>query len=225
MRSVGESIHRVRHQIGKAAERVGRDPSTVLIVAVTKGVTSDRVVEAMSHGVFDFGENRVAEAESKADQIKGPIAWHFIGSLQSNKVGRLVRFARVIHSIDRLEIAARIDRMALVPIDVMVEVNVSGEQTKGGVSVDRTELLVELIQGFTTARVVGLMTMAPQSYDAEQARPYFRRLAGLRDDLQLRFPSIQQLSMGMSQDYEVAVEEGSTMVRVGQEIFGPPGGR
>lgn len=215
-----ESIQRVRDHIALSASKSGRDPSEVKLVAVSKGVSIDKILASVSYGLYDFGENRAAEAEAKSMQLGVPVSWHFIGRLQANKAARVARFARFIHSIDRVEIATRIDQKAPTLIEAMIEVNISGEQGKSGVSLEEAEGLVQATQHLAMVRVIGLMTMAPESDDPELARPYFRRLADLGERLRSRFPAIQHLSMGMSQDYEVAVEEGSTMVRVGRAIFG-----
>ena len=239
------ALERVRERIGGAAARAGRDPSQVTLVAVSKGQPAERVAEAARAGQRDFGENRTAEAVPKIAQLEawgaGGLRWHFVGRLQRNKVRTLFGtggtegpargdLVCLIHSVDRLELAAEIAKRAAGPADILVEVNTSGEEAKGGVHPSGLAALVDAIlrmPGADGVQVRGLMTMAPRVDRPEDARPYFRRLASLRDELGRRFPGagIGHLSMGMSQDYEIAVEEGATIVRVGAAIFGPGLGR
>jgi hypothetical protein len=231
MRDVAGALARVRERIHAAAVRAGRDPGLVTLVAVSKGADAERVVRAVEAGQRDFGENRVAEALSKQADLREHgvegLRWHFVGRLQRNKVRRIVHAVDLIHSVDRLELAHEIAARAARPVDVLVEVNTSGEPAKGGVEASGLADLVAAMSALPPVRVAGLMTMAPRVASPEEARPYFRRLAGLREDLERAFPGagIRGLSMGMSQDYEIAVEEGATLVRVGTAIFGPrPGG-
>jgi hypothetical protein len=236
------ALERVRERIGDAAARAGRNPSAVTLVAVSKGAPAERVLEAARAGQRDFGENRAPEAVAKIEQLEawgiGGLRWHFVGRLQRNKVRTIFGTARaaggdlvcLVHSVDRLELASEIGKRAAATADVLVEVNTSGEEAKGGVHPSELAALVDAIlgvPGVPGVRVTGLMTMAPRLRRPEDARPYFRRLATLRDDLGRRFPGagIDHLSMGMSQDYEIAVEEGATIVRVGAAIFGPGSGR
>jgi pyridoxal phosphate enzyme (YggS family) len=222
------AIGRVRERIDAAAARAGLDASSVTLVAVSKGRPAACVRAAFDAGVRDFGENRAGEAQEKARELErthagDALRWHFVGRLQRNKVRRLIEFVHLVHSVDRLALAEEIGARASRTVDVLVEVNTSAEAQKGGVAPDDAARLVEQIAAVGNVRVTGLMTMAPRVQRAEDARPCFRLLADLRDDLQKRFPDmgIRQLSMGMSQDYEIAVEEGATLVRVGAAIFGP----
>lgn len=223
MTSVAESLTRVRGEMARAAERTGRDPGGVMLVAISKAVPAERVREAIAAGQRDFGENRAQEAEAKHREVSEDVRWHFVGRLQRNKVRRLVDFLHLIHSVDRRELAEEIDRRAARPMEVLVEVNVTGEPGKGGVAANRLPQLLNELSVLPRLEVTGLMTMAPAVGDPEHARPYFRRLAELREDMRGRFPEmgIHHLSMGMSQDYVVAIEEGATIVRVGEAIFGP----
>ncbi len=193
------------------------------LVAVTKTVPVERIREAIAFGQRDFGENRVQEAAVKYKEIAEDVRWHFVGRLQRNKVRRLVEFASVVHSVDRLELAEELSKRATVPIQLLVEVNTSGEPTKGGLEPGELPGFIERAAGLPRVGLTGLMTMAPRVSDPEEARPHFRMLAALLEEMRERFPSLPlaHLSMGMSQDYEVAVEEGATMVRVGEAIFGP----
>lgn len=219
---MADGLARVRETIAGAAERSGRRPDEVMLVAVSKEVTPDRVGEAIRAGQRDFGENRAQEGLSKHLALEGePVTWHFIGRLQRNKVARVVRFAQFVHSIDRIELAREIERRASAPVSALIEVNLTGEEAKAGVAERDLISLVEMTLSLTRVHTVGLMTMTPLGLP-EDSRLYFRRLGKLFDRLSMRFPDggIRHLSMGMSQDYAVAVEEGATMVRVGRAIFG-----
>lgn len=237
---VQASLERVRGRIQQACQRVKRDPDSVSLVCVTKGVSPERIEEALACGVGDIGENRVQEALSKHPKVRSGIRWHLIGHLQRNKAKSAVEIFDVIHSIDSLEIIQALDRAFALrpacglaqgerPLEVLVEVNVSAEATKYGCKPEEVELLAQALLACKQLHFSGLMTMAPYSQDPESSRPFFRRLREIRDQLGRRF-SVEplHLSMGMSQDLEVAVEEGATFVRVGTAIFGeitspPPG--
>jgi pyridoxal phosphate enzyme (YggS family) len=223
--SIAKALARVRQSIWEAATSVGRDPNQVHLIAVSKGFPALSVREAIAAGQIDFGENRVQEAEPKHREVGEGPRWHFVGRLQRNKVASLVRFVHMIHSVDRMSLASEINSRAEDPLKVLAQVNVSGEQQKAGVTPDELPRLVEAMLGMPRLDLIGLMTMAPRLEDAESARPLFAELARLRADVSERFssPRIHHLSMGMSQDYVVAVEEGATMVRVGEAIFGPRG--
>jgi pyridoxal phosphate enzyme (YggS family) len=221
--SVAERLHRVRDEIGDAAVRAGREASDVRLVAISKGFPPQAVAAAMEAGQLEFGENRVQELESKYDKVPAGVVWHFVGALQRNKVRKLVRMASVIHSIDSRELAREVSSRSEGPIEVLIEVNASGEASKGGVPPHELNGLVEAVLEMEHLDLIGLMTMAPRVADPEEARPVFRQLAELRRQVEDRYSyaRIHHLSMGMSQDYRVAVEEGSTMVRIGEAIFGP----
>lgn len=218
-----ERLRAVQLQVTKAAQRAGRDPEGVTVIAVSKGFAVDSLQNAHAVGQRDFGENRVGELMEKHRELPPSVRWHFIGRLQRNKVGRVVQMNPVIHSIDSRELAEQINRRAETKIEALVEVNVSGEPQKAGVIPDELPKLVEAVLGLERVELTGLMTMAPRSEDPERARALFRRLAEMRYEVAERYscPRIHHLSMGMSQDYLVAVEEGSTMVRIGEAIFGP----
>ncbi|MGE5552735.1 MAG: YggS family pyridoxal phosphate-dependent enzyme [Betaproteobacteria bacterium] len=219
----------VRQRIAEAAGRAGRDPEMVRLVAVTKGQALDDLRTILAAGVADLGENRVQELTAKAGALVGaPLAprWHMIGYLQRNKVKALLPWCRIIHSIDRLALGEELARRAEggPPVEVLVEVNVAGEESKAGVRPAEAEELVRRLAKLPALRVRGLMTVAPASPEAERNRPIFRELRRLLERLnalQLPGAELAELSMGMSQDYEVAVEEGATLVRIGTAIFGP----
>lgn len=220
--SVALSVERVRGTIDEAATGAGRDPSGVTLIAVSKGFAAAAIKRAVAAGQQDFGENRVQDLAGKSAELGPGIAWHFVGRLQRNKVRQVLNTAAVIHSVDRLELGAEINRRAVRPVRVLLEVNVTGEPQKGGVEPEELPRLVESLLQMPNLEVIGLMTMARKAGDSELARPYFRELARLRDELVQGYSAmIHHLSMGMSQDYRVAVQEGATMVRVGEAIFGP----
>ena len=220
------NIEHVRSVITESALRVGRAPEEVTLVAVSKTMPVELVQMAYNLGVTDFGENRVQEALPKiaAFHPQG-LRWHMIGHLQSNKAGKVVEPFYCVHSVDSLHLAQTLSRHAgelgkVLP--VLLEVNVSGEASKEGMPLGETAELARQIVDLTGIQVDGLMTIAPLVEDPEQVRPVFRELRQLRDQLRSELPqcSWQQLSMGMTGDYSVAIEEGATIVRIGRAIFG-----
>jgi PLP dependent protein len=220
---IAERLAAVRERIARAAEGAGRDPAEVLLVAVTKEVPAELVRAALEAGAADLGENRAQELSAKLIALGGVNArWHFIGTLQRNKARIVVGRVVLVHSVDSVALGRAIGRRAAANgavQDVLIEVNVSGEATKSGVAPLQVPATLQAMQTEAGVRVRGLMTMAPQG-DPEQARACFRSLRELRDDLAVRFEGVSELSMGMSADFEVGVEEGATIVRVGTAIFG-----
>ena len=225
--SLRENLERVRVRIATAARSKGRDPSQVRLVCVTKGVSVERIQEAVALGVTEIGENRVQEAQEKQPLIGRQVRCHLIGHLQRNKAKQAVELFDLIHSVDSLELIEALDRHAARPLEILIQVNVSGEATKHGCKREEVDRLAEAVLKSKHLQFSGLMTMAPFSDGPETSRPIFRQLRELRDALQQRlidlsltpYPLPLHLSMGMSQDFEVAVEEGATMVRVGTAIF------
>ena len=209
-------LSEVRKNIGAAAERAERDPADVRLLAVSKGFGAERIgIAATVCGQLDFGENRVQEALAKMEDVKGSGARiHLIGTLQRNKARHAGAFASV-QSIDSIRLAEAVSRRLDRELEILLEVNVAGEQSKSGFPPEDLPGALPAIQALPNLDVAGLMTIAPIVADPEDARPFFRQLRGLRDRLGLR-----ELSMGMSSDYAVAVEEGATMVRIGRAIFG-----
>jgi pyridoxal phosphate enzyme (YggS family) len=207
-----------------AARRAGRSPDDVTLVAVSKTFSPDVVKQAIELGVRDLGENRAQELKQKVAVLgRGP-NWHFVGHLQTNKVRQVAGLAALIHSVDRFGLAEALDRRAAslgIVQNVLLEVNVSGEATKHGVEPAGLARLAEQVGELPHLEVSGLMTMAPFSDDAEASRPYFADLRSLRDEIRVALPAATHLSMGMTRDMEVAIEEGATLVRVGEAIFGP----
>jgi PLP dependent protein len=216
------SLERVHALISDACRRAGRSPAEVLLVAVSKTVAADRVQQAIDAGVAALGENRVQEAKDKIEALGHPVPWHLIGHLQTNKARDAARLFDWIHSLDRLDLAKELDRRARAAgrtLNVLIEVNLGDEPQKGGARPDDVKPLLDALAGLNALSVRGLMAIPPAATDAEATRPYFRRLREMRDAA-----GLEHLSMGMSADFEVAIEEGATMVRVGTAIFGarPP---
>jgi pyridoxal phosphate enzyme (YggS family) len=222
---IADAVAAVRQRIARAAARAGRSPDSVTLVAVTKTHPPAAVAEALAAGVHDFGENKVQEAEAKIAALPGqPIRWHLLGHLQSNKARRAAQLFDSIQSVDSASLASRLDRAAGEAgrtLSVLVQVELGGEATKSGLEEDELMPALEALRPLAHLSVRGLMTLPPPAEDPDQMRPYFRRLRALRD--QARGAGLlagDELSMGMSGDFEVAIEEGATIVRVGTAIFG-----
>jgi pyridoxal phosphate enzyme (YggS family) len=225
---VAGAIAAARARISTAAERAGRDPARVRLVAVSKTVAAGRVAEALAAGVTDLGENRVQEAVAKRAQLPDDVRWHMVGHLQTNKAARAASLFAVVHSVDSVRLAGLLAARRpgeLGELEVLLEVELTGLPGHTGFAPDGLVEAVAAIGRLEGVRLRGLMTMAPPVDDPEQARPAFARLRGLRDEVEQRAGApLPELSMGMSDDYEVAVEEGATVVRLGRAIFGerPP---
>ncbi|HEX9020002.1 MAG TPA: YggS family pyridoxal phosphate-dependent enzyme [Nitrospirota bacterium] len=224
--SVQENLEGVQGRIASAARRAGCDPASVKLVVVTKTVEIARIREAVAAGAAILGENRVQEAKEKIEALGAPASWHLIGRLQTNKAKYAVKLFDLIHSVDRLGLAKELDRQAAKigkVQDILIEVSIAGEAGKAGMAVKEAPVLVREAAKFKNISIRGLMTMPPYSDKPEDARPYFRVLRELAESIakeNIPGVSMQNLSMGMSGDFEVAVEEGATMVRVGTAIFG-----
>jgi PLP dependent protein len=227
------NIDSIRERIAAAAQRAGRDPDEVSLVAVSKTRPAEDVVLAYEAGLRLFGENRVEEAGPKAATVAAALrpspgpSWHLVGHLQSRKAGDVLPWASMIQSVDSVKLAGRLSRLAAEtnaasPLPILLEVNVSREESKYGFVPGDLPAAAEAIAALPGVAIEGLMTMAPITEDPEQVRPIFAGLRRLRDDLQLRFPALpwRHLSMGMTDDFEVAVEEGATLVRIGRALFG-----
>jgi pyridoxal phosphate enzyme (YggS family) len=246
MSNIRANIEAVSQRINAAAQRAGRNPNEITLVAVSKTHPVETVIEAYQAGLRHFGENRVQEGSDKVTAMTDwlsespglePPTWHMIGHLQSRQVGDALGKFSLLHSVDSLKLAQRIDRLAerdnIPPVNILLECNVSGETAKFGFALDqwssdRSQLamFIDTIGQIATLQRVniqGLMTMAPLSPNPEETRPVFRSLALLRRTLQKEMPQIQwqHLSMGMTDDFEVAIEEGATIIRVGRALFGP----
>jgi len=222
---IEENYRRVLGRIAAAAARAGRDPGGVTLVAVTKsvGVEEVRILHALGHR--DFGENRIQPARDKIAATRPlGLRWHMIGHLQRNKVKEALENFALIHSLDSLRLAEEIERRAAgrgEQRELFVEVNVSGETSKFGLRPDEVVGLLEVAARLPHLHITGLMTMAPFSAEAEASRPYFRQLRQLQAALREKYPDLVHLSMGMSQDFEVAIEEGADFVRIGTALFAP----
>ena len=216
MHDIRAGLLRVRERIAAAAERAGRRPDDVLLIAVSKTMDAERVREAIEAGVVALGENRVQEAKAKVAALGHPVPWHLIGHLQTNKVKDALATFDVIQSIDRLDVARECDKRAGQVLDVLLEVNVANEPQKSGFAPDEVAGALDTIAGLSHLKVRGLMAIPPVVERAEDSRPAFRALRALAER-----HGLGELSMGMSGDFEVAIEEGATMVRVGTAIFGP----
>jgi len=224
--SIAGNLLEIRERIRLAAERSGRDPAAVRLVAVSKTQPAEAVAAAREAGHGLFGENYVQEFLDKARQLPDSVEWHFIGSLQSNKVKYIAGLVSLIHSVDRISLAREIDRQwekTGTICDILLQVNISGEETKSGTTAAGVIELAREAAALPHLRIRGLMTMPPFFDEPDRARPYFRelrRLAELIDAENIPGVVMEELSMGMSGDFEVAIEEGATLVRVGSAIFG-----
>ncbi|MDQ3953847.1 MAG: YggS family pyridoxal phosphate-dependent enzyme [Actinomycetota bacterium] len=222
--NVPERYASVVRRVGEAARRAGRDPGDVTVVAVSKTWPADVLEDAAGAGVEVFGENRAQELREKVAVLGDRVRWHFVGPLQSNKVRHVVGVAELVHSVDRYGLAEAIARRARalgVVQDVLIEVNSGGEASKHGVEPAGAARLAEEVAALDGVGVRGLMSIPPRATDPERTRPYFRDLAALSDLVAAAVPGATELSMGMSADFEQAIEEGATIVRVGEAIFGP----
>lgn len=228
--SVAENLNILKERVREAAERVGRKPQEIEIVAVTKQVPVPRIREAVDLGLTSIGENRAQELLEKFKELGQEtagtrISWHFVGHLQTNKVKQIIHFTDLIHSLDRLNLAEEIDKRAqqIGKIQsVLVQVNVAGEKGKFGIFPADVVSFIGEVKRFSSLKIEGLMTMAPFFTEKELARPIFRKLRELFEKLKQQYPDLplRYLSMGMTNDFEVAIEEGSNMIRIGTAIFG-----
>jgi PLP dependent protein len=214
------ALQAVRDSIAAACRRSGRSPDEVRLVGVTKGVDEGRILEAHAAGLNDFGENYLQEAKRKIETLQHGICWHMIGYIQTNKVKYMSRLFKYVHSVDRIEVLEALERCGK-ETKVLFELNLSGEETKHGATEEGLGQMLEKVPSLRHIVPVGLMTMAPFFDHPEKARPLFRRLKETLLQVNEEFSlTMKELSMGMSSDFEVAVEEGATMVRVGTAIFG-----
>jgi PLP dependent protein len=229
MNGIRERLIEVKRRMAEAAIRAGRDPQAVELVAVSKTVGIPLIREGIEAGIAILGENRVQEAEGKIFELGRPVKWHLVGHLQSNKAKLAVSLFDLIHSLDSLHLAEAIQRHAVAQgktIPVLVEVNLAQEGSKAGVSVKEVPNLLRSVSLMSCLRVLGLMAVPPFLEEADQVRAYFRRLRQLAEEIAaMRIDNIEMihLSMGMSHDFETAIEEGATLVRIGTAIFGPRG--
>ncbi|MGV7219996.1 MAG: YggS family pyridoxal phosphate-dependent enzyme [Nitrospinales bacterium] len=224
---ISENLISVKSRIAEAAMISGRDSNDISLVAVSKTVSQEKILEAQKAGADIFGENKVQEVIKKINDLgKEKFHWHFIGHVQKNKVKNIIGLFELIHSVDSVELAEKIHRASLkkdIETDILIQVNISGESSKSGVAPDELEKVLSEVSKYEGVNVRGLMTIPPFDPEPEKSRPYFSQLRELRDSIQskrIENISLQELSMGMSNDFNIAIEEGATMVRVGTAIFG-----
>lgn len=220
---VEENLKSILEKIDEACKRSGRNPGEVTIIAVTKYVSTERAKEAVSAGIANLGENRDDGMLAKHEEIGHAAKWHFIGSLQTRKVKNIIGIADYIHSLDRLSLAKEIDKRAEETVQCLIQVNASGEESKQGLSPEEVIPFVKDLEAYPYISAAGLMTMAPFTDDEEVLRHCFRTLKTLQKDIQdlnLAHAPCRELSMGMSNDFGIAVEEGATMVRIGTALVG-----
>lgn len=224
--SIQSNINMIEENIEKALKRSGRVGEKVELIAVTKTVDIDRINEAIDAGVFNIGENKVQELEKKYEIIGKKTNYHMIGHLQTNKVRNIVGKTKLVHSLDRIALAKELDKRSKnngIITDTLIQVNVAEEESKFGLKVDEVLYFIEQILGFKNIKVRGLMTIAPNTTDETLLRNVFRTLSNLKEQIlskNYENLSMDYLSMGMTNDYEIAIEEGSNMVRIGSAIFG-----
>lgn len=226
--ALAERLTRVRGRIAAAAERSGRRSEDVSLIAISKTHPSAVVSKLIELGATDIGENRVQEAEEKITEVgREKARWHLVGHLQANKARRAVNLFDVIHSLDSIDLARRLDRLCVEEgrdkLSILIQVDLGHEETKSGINETELEQLIEELRPLNRLQLIGLMTLPPFFEDPELNRPFFRKLRALRDELGARGAFRDgkgELSMGMTHDFEVAIEEGATMVRIGTAIFG-----
>ncbi len=227
MDQIKQNLEEINRRLDHAARRAGREPTEIRLVAVTKTVSPERLQGAVAAGQSLFGENYVQEAKAKIASLGPGLTWHFIGHLQSNKARAVVELFDLIHSVDRLSLAQALEQAAgrLGKVqNILLQVNLAGEESKSGTAPANAQALLLAISQMPHLRVLGLMTMPPWFDEPERVRPYFKELRELRDRLRrlnLVEGDLPELSMGMTGDFEVAVAEGATLVRIGTAIFGP----
>jgi len=218
-----DNVKKLREEIASVCSRAGRDESEITVVAASKYVGAEGILEAHEAGIKHFGENRVQDALDKIEKCPDGITWHFIGHLQRNKVTKVVGNFEFIHSVDSFRLAEKIQQVAEdndIVQKIMLEVNISGEDSKFGLESDVVMKLVEEVISQNNLHLTGLMTMAPFTDDEAQIRPVFRGLRRLRDDIETRFDKkLPNLSMGMTNDWQIAIEESATHLRIGSAIF------
>lgn len=223
---IRKNIENIKDRMQKAAAKSGRNPDDIKLLAVTKTVGTDKIQEAIEQGILDLGENRVQELSKKYDIIDSKYNWHLIGHLQTNKVKYIVDKVAMIHSVDRVELAEEIQKRAAQigkTVDVLIQVNVSGEESKFGIAPEHTKDMVRNISGMKNIKVKGLMTIAPYVEDPEEIRFVFKELKKIFIDIQqenIDNIDMSFLSMGMSNDFEIAIEEGANIIRIGTLLFG-----
>ncbi|WP_429080726.1 YggS family pyridoxal phosphate-dependent enzyme [Brassicibacter mesophilus] len=224
--SIQDNLLNIRNNINDITSRHGRDPKDVTLIAVTKTVDTDDINKAINFGITDIGENKVQEIEAKYSKVETSVKWHMIGHLQSNKVKYMIEKVDLIHSLDRMSLAKEIQKRANehnIIVDTLIQVNVAEEESKFGLRYDEVLDFIEKIIKFENIRIKGLMTIAPYTDEPEEVRFVFKQLRNLFDEISLKNyknVDMKYLSMGMTNDYQIALEEGANMIRIGTGIFG-----
>ena len=224
--SIYDNISRLQEKVAKATNRVGREPNSVQIVAISKTKPIDAIHKVLNAGIFDIGENRVQEAKVKYNSINRPATWHMVGHLQTNKIKQAIQFFDIIQSVDSLRLAKAIDRRSAdlgIQQSILIQVNTSGETSKFGIMPDQVQDFIKQASTYSNIQIKGLMTIAKPEQNSESIRPSFSMLRKLRDDIatqNLSNVDMNCLSMGMTNDFEVAIEEGANCIRIGRSIFG-----
>ncbi|MBB5148951.1 YggS family pyridoxal phosphate-dependent enzyme [Ureibacillus thermosphaericus] len=223
MANIRENLEIIQQRIEGAKNRAGRQHDHIQIIAVTKQVSVERTKEVLNAGLIHLGENRPEGLLAKKESIQDQAAWHYIGTLQSKKVKKVINEIDYLHSLDRMSLAEEIEKRAIKPVKCFVQANVSGEESKHGLSKEEVIPFIQSLEKFSKIQVVGLMTMAPNTENEEIIRKVFRDLKELQQEvmkLNLPYAPCQELSMGMSNDYEIAIEEGATFIRIGTALVG-----
>ena len=223
--SIVSNLEHLKSRLAGSSEKSGRKPEDVTLVGVSKRISNELIIEGIKNGLKDLGENYAQEFRDKYELLNnyGKINWHFIGHLQKNKIKYVIGKIALFHSLNSINLANEINKKAEqlgISMNMLIEINTSGELSKTGITFEQSDKLLEESKGFKNININGFMTMAPYFEDPENARPYFRKLREYRDNIVSKYPDANELSMGMSGDFEVAVEEGSTIIRVGTAIFG-----
>ncbi|WP_153731213.1 YggS family pyridoxal phosphate-dependent enzyme [Sporosarcina obsidiansis] len=223
MKQVEQRLKTIQQQIEEACEKAHRNLEDITLIAVTKSVSSKRAQSLVDLGIAELGENRLEGLLEKQENIQGTVNWHFIGNLQTRKVKDLIHTIDCLHSIDRMSLVKEVHKRATQPLDCFVQVNVSGEESKSGITPEEADVFFEELASYENLHVIGLMTMAPNTEDESIIRGVFRSLRELRDHIaakQLPYAPCTKLSMGMSNDFMIAIEEGATHIRVGTALVG-----
>ncbi|MFJ7825032.1 YggS family pyridoxal phosphate-dependent enzyme [Psychrobacillus sp. NPDC096623] len=223
MTNVQQNLEHISQRIQKASERANRKLEDVTLIAVTKEVSVNRTNEVIETGILHFGENRPEGFKKKLDAISNDVKWHYIGTLQTRKVKSVINDIQFLHSLDRMSLADEIEKRATFTKDCFVQVNVSQEESKHGLAIDEVEAFIDQLKNHERIRIVGLMTMAPNTEDEATIRDVFRRLKQLQSKIaakQIANAPCTELSMGMSGDFEIAIEEGATFIRIGTALVG-----
>lgn len=220
---VKDKLQLIQERINQACAKAGRNPDEIKIIAVTKYVSIERAGEALEAGIIHFGENRDTGLLEKWEVLTDKPIWHFIGTLQTRKVKNIIDKVQYIHSLDRISLAEEIQKRAKGPVNCFIQVKTSSEESKHGIAIEEVIPFVKKLKDFPNIKIVGLMTMAPLTDDKEIVRGCFRQLRNLQKEivhLQLPYAPCEELSMGMSNDFEIAIEEGATMIRIGTALVG-----